>query len=505
MSKETLNKFQRLALFCIIIFLPLNGIPKRFSVPGLGSDLSAYFIVAGMLLLIYEYFKYKFEIPRQAKVFIAVYMVWQLICLAHGLYFYEYNELLILEQIPKLQAIIGKLRAYDAAINELAAIKLWLFFRFAKNILLLNNAVFLVAFYVWHLYKDDFTKGFKDVRNACIVLFILLGIYSVIELLWLKTGLKSAEEILKFINPYLYDVSTTNGWWPPLLWQGQLRSLSREPSFFGIIGVFALPVLWSLVYEKNYKILSAFIIFYYSLMIAASSARTGIITLCGEMFLLFLAYLFIRSWEYLKKVLIIFFITFLGFGVNLIDFNSYKVDINAENYYEENIASVASTDARSNNARLANLLGNLKTIYEYPVFGVGTGLSDAYVDKNLPDFAYSNYEVCNWSKDMYNKGVLKSGYPALNTYADVAVQNGIVGLILYLSVVLYIFFVVIKYRKIYFADYKCIYLIISMCGLLAVQFSNAGFNSINGIVWGLLCCKMGEIKNKEIVNDAKSN
>ena len=32
---------------------------------------------------------------------------------------------------------------------------------------------------------------------------------------------------------------------------------------------------------------------------------------------------------------------------------------------------------------------------------------------------------------MHNEGVLKSGFPPLNKFADIAVQNGFIGLILY--------------------------------------------------------------------------
>ena len=38
-------------------------------------------------------------------------------------------------------------------------------------------------------------------------------------------------------------------------------------------------------------------------------------------------------------------------------------------------------------------------------------------------------------------------------------------------------------------------LIITMFGLLAVQLSNSAFVICNGIVWGLLYCKLEEIKN----------
>ena len=127
--------------------------------------------------------------------------------------------------------------------------------------------------------------------------------------------------------------------------------------------------------------------------------------------------------------------------------------------------------------------------------GVGIGLKDAYIDRNLPEFAYNNYEVRNWSRYLRNEGVFKSGgYPALNKYADVAVQNGLIGLLLYLSVVGYIVGQLVKYHKFILSDCRAIMLVISMLGLLAAGISNAGFTVCNGIVWGLLYCKLEDIK-----------
>ena len=159
---------------------------------------------------------------------------------------------------------MNKIADYGIVIQELTAIKCWLFLRFSKNILLLNNIVFLLCFYIWNLYKDDFTSAFNDVRRAVICLVILMGAYSFIELLWLKFNLPFARAFLETVNPFLYDVVTLNGWWPPLLWETQLRSISREPSFFGIISVMCLPFVWSYLFKKEIKKIVLFGVLYFT-------------------------------------------------------------------------------------------------------------------------------------------------------------------------------------------------------------------------------------------------
>ena len=74
MSIELICKLQKLTLTCLIISLPLNSIPKRFAIPGIGGDLSNYFFIIGMLLLIYEYFKFGFEINKKVRLFFCAYI-----------------------------------------------------------------------------------------------------------------------------------------------------------------------------------------------------------------------------------------------------------------------------------------------------------------------------------------------------------------------------------------------------------------------------------------------
>ena len=106
MTIEILHKWQRIMLFGLIITLPLTSIPKAFQIPGLGLSLSDYFFVVGLLLIIYEFVRYRFAIDKKIKYFFIIYILWQIICLIHGLYFYEFNDLLTLNQISKLEIVL---------------------------------------------------------------------------------------------------------------------------------------------------------------------------------------------------------------------------------------------------------------------------------------------------------------------------------------------------------------------------------------------------------------
>ena len=509
MSLEKIHRLERLLLLLMIIALPINCLPKRFSVSTFGQSLTGYFFLLALFLLIYEFIKYKFYIPKKAIYFICIYTLWQCVCLAIGLYTYQYDSYLTIEQIPKLEWIIIKLNSFGIVLPEMQSIKCWLFGRTVKSILVIDNILFISMFYVYHLYHSNFSEAFKDFRKAITILVILMGIYSIVELSWLKLGFKWAEDILKSINPYLYDVETTNTWWPPLLWRGQLRSLTREPSFFGILSIMILPFLWSHLFEKKIKIWHYCLLLYYCLMIFATNARTAIVVTLVQLLLLIVGVLLSKNMQYVKRVIVIIIITALAFGVNLINFKGLIQNqgdgssiefMDSGDYLERNVNSIANTTSRSNGARWSNLLANIYVVQDHPVFGVGNGLKDAYMYDYILEIGKNNKEVENWSRDMLEKGVLKSGYPALNKYADVAVKNGIPGLLLYLLPVLLILVYVFKYRK-KINDIYVILSTISMLGLLAAQLSNAGFAESNGFIWGLMSCYIASQKYGDVVDN----
>ena len=497
MELEKIHELERVLLFLMIIALPINCLPIKYSITLFGQNLTDYFFYIGFALLVYEFVKFKFIIPKRMTYFICAYTIWQCVCLVIGLYNYQYDSYLSISQTPKLEWLFMKINEFGIIIPEMLALKTWLFCSGVKRILFFENIVFGIMFYVYHLYKQDFNKAFRDMRKAVTVLVVIMGVYSLIELSWLKLSLQCAEDLLRKINPILYDVEVINTWWPPLLWNGQLRSMTREPSFFGILSIMTIPFLWSYVVKEKNNLILYLLLYYYNLMIFATNARTAIaVTLC-QFVLLVLFALVVYNKKMVKKIGIILMITVLAFWTNLVDFKnlvgynyinkSPDLLLGVEAYIDNNINSLANTSSRSNGARWANLVANLCVIRDHPIFGVGRGLKDAYMYDYILEFGKNNQEVKNWSKDMIEKGVLRSEYPPLNKFADVAVQNGLPGLALYILPINYIIYFFCK-NKCYINNVYALMAFISMIGLLAAQLSNAGFAECNGFIWGLLLC-----------------
>lgn len=530
MNQNKLVFLERVTLLLLIITLPFNGLPRQFFLSFLGRDLTNSFFTLGMALLIIGFIKYRFYVPPKAiKYFIAFYG-WYIFCLALGLAFYPYDQSFMAAQSDQVQRI---LQNFDWLISSDAQwpYKTIYFFENASRILRRDTQFCLIAFWVWRIYRDNWKKGFEDINKAVLVLVLMLGTYSLVELSWLKFNSKVAENILVFINSHLYVPAANNGWWPPLLWPGRLRSLLREPSFFGILSAFLLPFLWSWMGEKKHKGLYGLLIGYFCLMIAATNSRTAVSVTAFELLLLVLSVALVRTADYTRKVIAIICICLCGFGFNLVNLKSVDVQVVPKvsasegiqesekkdgaspgsdtifmspwNYFENNIGSVASTDKFSNNARLAVVVTELNVIRRHPITGVGKNLNAGYMLDSLPKFAYQNTEVKSWINEILKNDkriyLLGDAFPDLNIYTSIGVSSGMPGILLYVGFIIYPLVKVLRYGKQLRCNPLVILISISLLGLAISGFSNKEYSNCIGIPIGLLlCCKTEfEMKGKK--------
>lgn len=502
MTISILHRLERIVLMFSIFFLPILGLPKRISFVFLSCPPSEFFILLGMGLLIVEWIRFGLDIPKKVNYFIIIFTLWQLLCAAIGTICYQYQNLIIFTEPSRSMMLLSKLGSLGLPMSGEIAENLWLFIRSTKTIIFHSNLIFYGALLVYHLYHSDYQMGFRDFRRAILAMVIVMGSYSFVELIWIKTDSVWARNILECINPYLYDIKTSHGWYPPLLWKGQVRSITSEPSFFGIVSVFFLPFLWSFLYEKKY--VSVLLIFYFTFMIFATNARTAIVVSLGELFLLTVSILFVRRRKYTKYVVIILVISGCSFLGNLVDFRAIglffprsatvtmkdTLENQAQSYYSQNIHSLKDKNARSNGARFASIVANLETIKQHPVFGVGTGLTDGYIDANIPEFAYNNPEVRNWSRYLHIFGINNCVFPPLNKYCYEAVKNGIVGLGIFLVPFAYWVIKIFDFKRKYLQNPCYIFPSIALFGQFACWMSNEILTIISGLLLGLLLCNM---------------
>ena len=519
--------FEQKLLILAIIFLPIN----RFciSIPIVEANIAHLFLLTGELFFVYKVIAGKeklLDTERYFFCFLGVFTLWKCICSVLGIYEYSYYDLIRMDHFGKLNYLLQYLHSFGFEPDKIIAFKIWFGIR---SVIMCITDMFLtygVSAWVYHLYKsgseeqEKRTLFFSHVLFAVCVLCLALITYSVVEIGYLR-GSQYCADLLAKINPLLYRVKAFHGWWPPLLWPNQLRSLFTEPSYFGIGSSFIVPFLFykMLAPKKNYL----YFVLYgaFAVLLFMTRARTAVIIFVIQTVLL-LVYAVGFNTNYIKKSLKILCISGVSFCVALTLMSGFKpvssglpsakvdaashvarpaatntVSVDARiksaqsaaaEYVKDNIASVVE-NKRSNTARFASVRAMFLTGIQHPVFGVGRGLSTAYVNDNFTEEDVRNAEVRNWSDCIQREGAFATSVPVLNEMAIEIAQYGIPGLLLYLLPVFFVLRHLLTWPpKGLAVEIACI--VIAYLSSMAAMFSNTAFFTyyiLTGIMLVLLC------------------
>lgn len=478
MNQYLLQKIQKLFVFFIIIFLPFTNFPKKFSLSFIENNASYYIMLILIALFLFEYFKYKFKINKIIFTFFIIYVLSQIISLVHGLIIYPYYNIIDLSQLPKLQYICDR---FDISVDK-NIIGIYLFVRETKNIILNSLTLCFLPLLFVHLFSNDWEKCFSFVAKSVVALVCLLCLYSIPEIIYLKFNNIFAQKILETINPFLYDVGLAYNYWPPLLWNGlggQLRSLMPEPSHFSIVANFCIPFLLYFIYRTfsfKYIVLCAFFMF----MLFMSKSRTGMLLFVIENLILLSFFIFNFNKKNLKFLIVLFSCIFFSMLLNLTIPNkidrdgldrqtiSNNDDSKLVNYIDENLISVTNLNKGSSNNRFVIANAMLKVGLSNPFLGVGEGLRSAYIVDNIPEFEIKS-EVQIWVNSFKEKG-FKAVIPNFNQYVYFFAENGLLGLILFILPVIYIFYKISKNKSL-LLNFNFILILIAFIGQLVAMLA----------------------------------
>lgn len=485
--------------FFICFFLIFNNIPEILQANTIGSILQDklvfYPLILGGIYTIYLQYKCSnvFVNLNKFVLYFCIFLIVNLFSLVLGLVNYSYYGLIIngpIDQIEKLPKILAVLSQFHIQADKQVILLWWMLIRTVKNLILESIYTFGGAYMIYCWYYLDWERGMSILVRATICSTIVVCLYSIIEIFYLSGNL-IATDILKAITPFFHVVLTDHGWWPPLLWKGQLRSVFAEPSYFGTYAAFAMPfLLYKFINDlSKWKYAYVIIFTFFIFCLFLTKARTGVVLFCGEIFLLMAYSVYLRNRQFFKQVLLILLctiISFLGanFFINNIEngimsnsITRKDVSIHVSEYMQDNVTSLASTNKRSNNARYSIMLADLKIGIDYPILGVGKNLRDAYVPDYLPQMAEGNKEIERWNLDMHKFGVLRFGFPRLSEYATRFAESGILGLLVFLCVPLFLLRQLLmrlfKSSTVY--DKKIIYLFFSL-SLIGILTAAIGGN-----------------------------
>ena len=510
MTLEKLRKFQRFIFMGYILTMPFIWVSEKLAIPMMGNTWPVYFYLLAMGTLVYEYFKFGFEVPRKVTWYLVAIFAWYALCLFLGLVFYEYNATMNVATNPSqwIRKLTTACPWTVQTFGELFFVKVWQFVKGVQVIMIQLMYFPLMIYFVYHIYRGDFEQGLADATKSAWILCIAMALHSFLELSYYWFGAEWGKSYLLAVNPWLYMIPTWGYWWPPVLKYGnwQLRSLCPEPSFVSMILASAIPLL-ALSFTKfkaNVKKI-AFLFFwaFWGAMMLATKSRTVNVEWWLLHVMLLGSLVFVRNWKYARSVLALCLMTALvTLGVTATGLTNHSpenpVRLKLEkvsaflqptpkptqkpapasapaptpapkpapvpaskpapaptpqpkqaisNYMQDNLFNLESRNARSNGCRYASVVAAFSVAKQHPVFGVGLTLHDKYILDNMPDWAKGDWEI-NHNANIHTRD---AGNYVLSHVHNLAffylMAGGIPGLLLFLLPLLYCLYLCYKNIK----------------------------------------------------------
>lgn len=458
--------------FLIVFFTIFSEIPHILQLNFLGSflgkDLSIYPILIAFIYCLWEYRKEKqsFQATNMTKIFVAyiiVYVATIFISFIHGLYIYPYYDAILagpVQQIDKLPMAQSFLQRLGIFISEQTLLKVWMFARPIKGFIFECFWFFSVPLMIYLWFRKDAHTGIIILYKAVICASVVVCFYGILDVFYLS-GSTVAENILIHVNPFVHNIKSNGTWWPPLLWKGQLRSLFAEPSYYGIFAAFAMPWIWySLLKGKNWrkKTIICLLLIAFLIGLFLTKSRTANALFGGELIFLIIVAIWYHEKSFIKNTAVIVILTLFSFsiatvsmsympgspsGTKVMGYSEEKTEAMGV-YLQDNLGSITSSTQRSNRSRYSIFKASVAIGKDYPILGVGKGLRQAYIPGYLPEEAFAGNEIQRWIHDQKEKGIMKSGFPALGEYCTRFAETGIVGLLVYLLPSFYLLLQLLK-------------------------------------------------------------
>lgn len=488
---RNLDKIERWLLYAMVVTIPVNGLPKVYPIPDFMKNVPYFFLILLVVLAVVHYIHRREDFSnwsRGVKWYLALCILWPFLCTIIGAVQFPYwdekaNEFLRGNTMVRAIAYV-----YPAIMTNETLLHLKygvsMLIGTVKSLLLPLLGIPFALYVMFHGKTKEYILD--TVSRAAVLAASALCLYSLIEIPWLLTGNEFCAGLLKWINVHLYDIKTTHEWWPPLLWNGQLRSFTMEPSFFAIVSIFIVPFLWYRAFGlREKKIIGLLILFTY--MIFMTKARTAQATYLGELIMLAILSAWGRYQDWIDSLVKVFAVTVITLGVNLSaplaisymggrdDTADMSMATEFEKYFSEDVLSAASVSKRSNLARIGNTVAVFHVGVEHPVFGIGTGFGSPYIADHIPVFAQDDQEICYWVALLRDKGFLASPIPMFNMFGTMLMCYGICGLLLFLMPLLFIMKTVLTQAKKMLHQYGLVCVLVSLGGSIACLLSNYFF------------------------------
>lgn len=476
------DKVEQWLLYMLVVTIPLFGLPKRYPIPEVFRNIPFSILCLALSLALVNCLLSKakqkavqFPISPLVKSYVIITIFWVVLCTVIGVITFPYWDNSANEFLRNTK-LVQKISQYYPEILENDML---LHLKYANSLIIYAFRDLLIPllgipFCLYVLFRNKSVKYIMDTMSkAALFAACAFSLYSLIEIPWLITGNEVCEDILKIINFHLYDPAISHGWWPPLLWKGQLRSYATEPPLFSIEAVFIIPLLWYRVFGLRER-KTIIVLIFFTFMLYMTRARTGQLVLFGELFMLIGLSLVGKYQNWKSYILEILVISLLSFSVFMVvgSIGSTTVKGSFDNYVKNDVVSATSLNSRSNAARWGSTVALMRVGIDHPFFGVGTYLHSPYLSEKIPQFAKEDGEIKIWMKGTKGQGFMEVYVPVMNEYFGILAQYGIFGLILFFIPIIWVGMKMVKNRNLLMCNFGMICFIICFLGQLVCLFTN---------------------------------
>lgn len=280
---------------------------------------------------------------------------------------------------------------------------------------------YFIVFSIFLFYKETSFNIIDDIWLGITMILPVLAIYEIFEVAYL-VGASWGETALRTINPLLYEVENSHGWWPPLLWTGQIRSVFPEPSFFSYWGVLSVPFFLRNIHNKKHFWISIIELAFISFTVLGSNSRTGTALLFGVVSVYFIVALIAKQKRVIKTALIVFCTITIALIISV-----GILGTNIDSYFGNTLGTLTSMTARSNSQRFAMMKAQMDIFSEHPILGVGENLLSPYLADYFIKHDMNSGEIALWIEATEDKGFVSGGFPPLCEYTSSLAEYGLVG------------------------------------------------------------------------------
>ena len=280
---------------------------------------------------------------------------------------------------------------------------------------------YFIVFSIFLFYRETSFNIIDDIWLGITAILPVLAIYEVFEVAYL-VGTSWGETVLGTINPLLYEVENSHGWWPPLLWPGQIRSVFAEPSYFSYWGVLCVPFSLRNIHNKKHFWISIIELAFISFTVLGSNSRTGTALLFGVICGYFIVALIAKQKSVIKTALIVFCTIAIALIISV-----GILGTNIDSYFGNTLGTLTSMTARSNSQRFAMMKAQMDIFSEHPILGVGENLLSPYLADYFIEHDMNSGEIALWIEATEDKGFVSGGFPPLCEYTSSLAEYGLVG------------------------------------------------------------------------------